>query len=93
MPEQPAALRMEAIVKDFPGVRAGEIHALIGENSAGKSPLMNVLAGRFPDYEGRIELFGEAVRLIGPRQALSVALSIFSRHRQKATRGLAQGAP
>lgn len=63
-------LRMEHIVKEFPGVRAlndvnfdvrrGEIHALVGENGAGKSTLMNVLCGLIPhgQYEGRI-LFEE----------------------------------
>ena len=86
MPQQPAALRMEAIVKDFPGVRAldrvdfdvraGEVHALIGENGAGKSTLMNVLAGRFADYEGSIELFGEKVRLTSPRQALGLGIGV-----------------
>jgi len=85
-PDQPIALRMEGIVKDFPGVRAldevdfelreGEIHALIGENGAGKSTLMNVLAGRFADYEGRIELFGEQVRLTNPRQALGLGIGV-----------------
>jgi len=76
-----ALLRMEGIVKDFPGVRAldhvdfevraGEVHALIGENGAGKSTLMNVLAGRFADYQGRVVLDGDEVHLRNPRQALA----------------------
>ena len=79
-------LRMAGIVKDFPGVRAldhvdfelraGEVHALIGENGAGKSTLMNVLAGRFPDYEGRIVLGGEDVHLRNPRQALAHGVAV-----------------
>jgi ABC-type sugar transport system ATPase subunit len=79
-------LRMQGIVKDFQGVRAldgvdfelraGEVHALIGENGAGKSTLMNVLAGRFRDYEGRIELFGSEVRLTNPRQALALGIGV-----------------
>ena len=85
-PNGKTALRMDGIVKDFPGVRAldhvdfavraGEVHALIGENGAGKSTLMNVLAGRFADYRGRIAVFGEAVRLTSPRQALALGISV-----------------
>lgn len=48
-------LEMQEITKQFPGVKAldkvdfkarkGEIHALCGENGAGKSILMKVLSG------------------------------------------------
>ena len=79
-------LRMQGIVKDFPGARAldhvdfevlgGEVHALIGENGAGKSTLMNVLAGRFADYGGRIVAFGEEVRPRNPRQALALGIGV-----------------
>ncbi|MHC4228632.1 MAG: ATP-binding cassette domain-containing protein, partial [Planctomycetota bacterium] len=71
-------LEMQGIVKDFPGtraldnvdfdVRAGEVHALIGENGAGKSTLMNVLAGRFDDYQGQTVFDGRKVRITNPRQ-------------------------
>ena len=59
-------LEMKNITKTFPGVKAldnvylqveeGEIHALVGENGAGKSSLMNVLSGIYPygSYEGDI---------------------------------------
>ncbi len=79
-------LRMESIEKEFDGVRAldrvdfdlreGEVHSLIGENGAGKSTLMNVLAGRFPDYRGRIQVFGEEVRLTNPRKALALGIGV-----------------
>jgi len=84
-PGQPL-LRMEGIVKDFPGVRAlegvdltvraGEVHALIGENGAGKSTLMNVLAGRFANYGGRIVFGGAEARPTTPREALALGIGI-----------------
>ena len=57
-------LKMENIVKDFPGIRAldqvnftlekGQIHGLLGSNGAGKSTLIKVLGGLYSDYSGRI---------------------------------------
>ncbi|MBU3191950.1 sugar ABC transporter ATP-binding protein [Clostridium bowmanii] len=64
-------LEMRNITKLFPGVKAldnvnlkvkaGAIHALIGENGAGKSTLMNVLSGIYPygTYSGEIIFQGK----------------------------------
>ena len=67
-------LEMKNITKTFPGVKAldnvnlkveeGEIHALVGEDGAGKSTLMNVLSGIYPygSYEGDIIYDGEVCK-------------------------------
>ena len=66
-------LRMENIVKTFPGVRAlnnaaitvheGEVMGLMGENGAGKSTLMNVLGGVFTADSGDIYIEGKMVSI------------------------------
>lgn len=78
-------LRMENIVKTFPGVRAlnnasitvnaGEVMGFMGENGAGKSTLMNVLGGVFPADTGEIYISGEKVniRSVHDSQRLGVA--------------------
>ncbi|MBR2656938.1 MAG: sugar ABC transporter ATP-binding protein [Loktanella sp.] len=76
---QEPALRLQGIVKTFPGVRAldgvdfnvmpGEVHALLGENGAGKSTLMKVLAGMYQPDEGRIIIAGSPVRMTNPIEA------------------------
>lgn len=79
-------LQMQGIVKEFSGARAldkvdfdvrcGEVHALIGENGAGKSTLMNVLAGRFHDYQGLITLEVNQVRITNPHQARDMGIAV-----------------
>lgn len=74
-------LRLEGIVKTFPGVRAldgvslsvmpGEVHALMGENGAGKSTLMKVLGGIYSPDEGRIYIGETATEMTSPMQAKS----------------------
>src|ERR1700728_3953330 len=81
-------LRMEHIVKEFPGVRAldnvnfearaGELLALMGENGAGKSTLMKVLGGvwPYPTYQGDIFIGGESKRFYNTRQAEESGIAI-----------------
>ncbi|MHB8963534.1 MAG: sugar ABC transporter ATP-binding protein [Saccharofermentanales bacterium] len=77
MPEE--ILRMECISKHFGGVKAlkkvsfscykGEVHALAGENGAGKSTILKILAGVYQPDEGRIIYKGDEVVFKTPGQA------------------------
>ncbi len=73
-------LEMRGISKSFPGVRAlqsvslsvraGTVHALMGENGAGKSTLMKCLFGIYAMDEGEILLEGKRVSFASPHEAL-----------------------
>ena len=53
-------------------LRAGEVHALVGENGCGKSTLVKILSGVHTPDAGEIELDGELVPSIRtPREAQS----------------------
>ncbi len=79
-------LEVEEVGKTFPGVRAlsdmrlelraGEVLALVGENGAGKSTLMKLLTGIYTADSGFFRLFGEPVRITGPKHAMELGLSI-----------------
>ncbi|MBW4982436.1 sugar ABC transporter ATP-binding protein [Mameliella sp. CS4] len=79
MTQKIPVLRLEDIVKTFPGVRAldgvslsimpGEVHALMGENGAGKSTLMKVLGGIHQPNEGKIFVDEQPVVMNGPLDA------------------------
>ena len=77
---KPALLQMENICKEFPGVkaldnvsltvRAGTVHALMGENGAGKSTLMKCLFGVYNKDSGKIYLEGQEVNYKNSKEAL-----------------------
>ena len=79
MSEAAPFLRLEGIVKTFPGVRAldgvdfdvrpGEVHALMGENGAGKSTLMKILAGVYQPDGGQIIINDKPVVINTPIEA------------------------
>ena len=51
-------------------VRAGTVHAFVGENGAGKSTLGKIIAGVFPQDQGDLVLRGTTVSFGSPREAL-----------------------
>ncbi|MEM5008704.1 sugar ABC transporter ATP-binding protein [Priestia megaterium] len=79
-------LEMRGIGKNFPGVkaldnvnfsiRAGEIHALCGENGAGKSTMMKILSGIYNPNEGEIFFEGKPVQINKPEVAQKLGIAI-----------------
>jgi rhamnose transport system ATP-binding protein len=57
-------------------VRAGEVHALMGENGAGKSTMIRIMSGAHQPSGGEIALDGNAVRFGQPRAAQSAGISV-----------------
>ena len=78
--DQNVLLQMKDITKTFPGVKAldhvsltvkaGTVHALMGENGAGKSTLMKCLFGIYAKDGGQIFLDGKEVDFKNSKEAL-----------------------
>ncbi len=79
-------LAIDGVVKVFPGVvaldnvrfrlKAGTVHALMGENGAGKSTLMKIIAGVYIPDQGQIMLKGKPVRMHSPIDALKNGIAM-----------------
>jgi len=85
-----SALELTGIKKSFDGVvaldgavfaaKSGEVHALLGENGAGKSSLMNIAAGFYVPDIGTVAIHGEAVALSGPADARARGIGMVHQH-------------
>ncbi|WP_130837034.1 sugar ABC transporter ATP-binding protein [Lachnoclostridium sp. Marseille-P6806] len=83
-------LKLEGITKIFPGVRAldrvhfelrrGEVHALMGENGAGKSTFIKVITGVHAAEEGKMYLDGREVHFRGPGDARDAGIAAVYQH-------------
>lgn len=83
-------LQLKGITKIFPGVRAldnvefelkkGEIHALMGENGAGKSTFIKVITGVHGPEEGEIILRGKNVVFKNPQDAQKESIAAIYQH-------------
>jgi simple sugar transport system ATP-binding protein len=61
-------------------VYPGRIKALLGENGAGKSTMMSMLAGRYKPDEGYIEVDGEPVRFTSSKDAIRAGIGMVYQH-------------
>ncbi|GGD98902.1 putative ribose/galactose/methyl galactoside import ATP-binding protein 2 [Aureimonas endophytica] len=57
-------------------LRAGEVHALMGENGAGKSTMIRLMSGAHQPNAGTVEVDGRALRLAGPREAQDLGIAV-----------------
>ena len=79
-------LEVSGVRKEFPGVvalddvsfrlKAGSVHALMGENGAGKSTLMKIIAGIYQPDSGTLQVRGEEVHLHSPLDALESGIAM-----------------
>jgi len=88
-PEVPAErleLTCHGLLKRYPGVtaldgldfaaRGGTVHALLGENGAGKSTFVKILGGVLRPDAGRVELDGAELPLATPRGQRRAGISV-----------------
>ncbi|GAA1638083.1 sugar ABC transporter ATP-binding protein [Georgenia ruanii] len=81
-----AVFRLEGVTKRYSGalaldrvtfdVRPGEVHALLGENGAGKSTMAKIIAGVAPPDEGRLVIDGEPVKFAAPAEATAAGIAM-----------------
>lgn len=78
-------LALQHVSKEFPGVKAlddvqlnlykGEVHALMGENGAGKSTMIKVITGVHTKTQGTISLNGKEIDPQSPEEAQREGIS------------------
>lgn len=83
-------LELKGITKIFPGVKAldnvqfqlkpGEVHALMGENGAGKSTFIKVITGVHKAEKGEMFLNGKKVDFKGPKEAAAAGIAAVYQH-------------
>src|ERR1700759_1132907 len=79
-------LSFDHVSMEFPGlkalddvsfdVRAGSIHALMGENGAGKSTLLKILSGAYTPSRGALVLGGERKIFHDTADALAAGIAV-----------------
>ena len=89
-PSVSIAVELRHITKRFPGVIAnkdvsmmvetGTVHALVGENGAGKSTVMKILYGMQRPDSGEILVNGQQVHFKNPNDAIEAGIGMVHQH-------------
>src|SRR6476469_8249940 len=89
-PIQKQMLELRNITKTFGNVRAnddvsitvnkGTIHAIVGENGAGKSTIMRIAYGFYAADSGQILVDGNPVSIKGPHDAIALGIGMVHQH-------------
>ncbi len=79
-------LELHHITKNYPGVtalgdvsisfRQGEVHALVGENGAGKSTFIKTISGAVQPDQGEIIFDGSTYSHLTPQKSLELGISV-----------------
>ena len=82
----PPLLQLLNVSKSFGGIAAlkdvdftlmaGEIHGLVGENGAGKSTTMKIIAGVYSDFQGEMRVDNKPVHFRSARDALAAGIGM-----------------
>jgi len=82
---EPALLELEEISKQYGNiialtgvttlVNAGEVTCVLGDNGAGKSTFIKIIAGAHQQSEGTLKVEGEEVMFDSPRDALALGIA------------------
>jgi len=85
-PTSAPLLRLNGVRKAFAGVpalkgvrfelTAGEVHALAGENGAGKSTFIKIISGAYTPDAGTIEVLGTSYDALSPKQARELGIAV-----------------
>src|SRR5260370_8431268 len=83
-------LEMRGVRKEFPGIvandnvdldiRKGEVHALLGENGAGKSTAMNILYGLYKADAGEVRVHGKPATFASAKDAIRAGIGMVHQH-------------
>lgn len=61
-------------------IKKGEIHAILGENGAGKSTIMSILFGLYQAEMGEIYIDGKLVEINNPNDATKLGIGMVHQH-------------